>query len=492
MFGKPLIRHGLIFGGKTIDEVTAPPDLGITQGDVWSFTTELLAYPIENVTATASSSETVKGPENTVNGSGLDADGLLHGNVGQDAMWLSGRDGSQPTWIAYEFDNVYRLYDMWVWNSNESVESAIGFGARDVTIEYSVDGIDYTTLGTTHEFTRAPGNPDYAHNTTVDLGGIVARYIKLTINSNWGGVSNQYGLSEVRFNHIPTRAWMPDPGAGEDKAAVDIILGWRAGREAAMHDVYMSTDEQAVIDGTAPLVSAPDFGQCSAISDPGPLELGTTYYWRVDEVNDAEIPSTWRGEVWSFTTAESVVVDNFESYNNIDPPDSASNRIFDSWIDGFTDPTRNGAIAGNNLPPYAETRSDYVHGGTQAMPLSYNNNLKFSEATLTLTGGNDWTKHGIGELSLWFRGETANAAEPMYVALNGTGPVYHDNPTATQIDAYEKWTIPLQKFVDQGVDLAKVTSITIGFGTPGKTTAPGGAGQMYFDDILLYPAGSAP
>jgi hypothetical protein len=53
---------------------------------------------------------------------------------------------------------------------------------------------------------------------------------------------------------------------------------------------------------------------------------------------------------------------------------------------------------------------------------------------------------------------------------------------------WTEWTIDLSAaggFADQGVDLANVTSITIGFGTPGAATA-GGAGSMLFDDIRLY------
>ncbi|GAI04797.1 unnamed protein product, partial [marine sediment metagenome] len=73
----------------------------------------------------------------------------------------------------------------------------IGLGCKDVSVEYSVNGTDYTTLGTTHEFARAPGAPDYAHNTTVDFSGAAASYVRLTANSNWGGILNQYGLSEV-------------------------------------------------------------------------------------------------------------------------------------------------------------------------------------------------------------------------------------------------------------------------------------------------------
>ena len=127
----------------------------------------------------------------------------------------------QPTWIEYQFDKVYKLHEMLVWNQNQALESVIGYGFKDVTIEYSVDGVDYTTLGTTHEFARAPGAAGYAANTTVDLGGVIAKYVKLTVNSNWGGILAQYGLSEVRFFSIPVLAREPDPALGATDVGVD-------------------------------------------------------------------------------------------------------------------------------------------------------------------------------------------------------------------------------------------------------------------------------
>ncbi len=467
-----------------VDEVNGPPDYTVYEGDVWSFTTEPVAYPIENITATASSSDIEKGPENTVNGTGLDDSGLLHDKEG-DSMWLSSMMGPQPTWIEYEFDKVYKLHEMWVWNSNDSLEPAIGFGFRDVTIEYSVDGTDYTALGTTHEFARAPGLDNYAHNTIVDLSGAAAKYVRLTANSNWGGILNQYGLSELRFFYIPVLAREPDPDSeardvsiGTIEGPIDVILGFRAGREAASHDVYFSPDEQAVIDGTAPVatVTTTSYGPLS-------LDLGTTYYWRVDEVNDAETPTTWQGDLWDFRTQEYFVVDDFEDYNDY-PPD----EIWSTWIDGYGT-TTNGSTIGYPDPDflagehYVET--SIVHGGSQSMPFFYDNNFKYSEAAMTLSSQRDWTIRGVGVLSLWFYGDTSNAAERMYVALNGSATVYHDDPDAALINEWTEWTIDLQEFAAQGVNLANVNTISIGFGDKNNLQA-GGSGMVFFDDIRLY------
>jgi len=212
--------------------------------------------------------------------------------------------------------------------------------------------------------------------------------------------------------------------------------------------------------------------------DLGKLAWHSDYYWRVDAVYST---GTVKGLVWKFATADFITVDDFESYNDIDPPDPDSNRIFESWIDGFGT-TDNGALVGNEKPPYAE--QSVIHGGIQSMPYFYDNNLKTSEATLTLTYPRDWTAEGVTKLSLWFRGALDNSAERIYVALNGNAVVYNDDPAATQISGWTEWAIDLQAFADQGVNLANVNRITIGIGTKGSPAA-GGTGTMYFDDIRL-------
>jgi hypothetical protein len=259
------------------------------------------------------------------------------------------------------------------------------------------------------------------------------------------------------------------------------VLTWTPGEHAASHEVYFGTDEDAVRNATK---ASPEYKASKALDDerydPGQLAWDTTYYWRVDEVNDVNPDSPWAGSVWSFSTGDFLVVDDFESYNDVDPPDAASNRIFDLWIDGFGT-TDNGALVGNDLPPYAE--QSVVRGGAQSMPYLYDNTDKTSEATLTLVYPRDWTVEGVAKLSLWFRGDSGNAADRMFVALNGNAVVYHDDASATQITGWNEWVIDLQAFA--GVNLTNVNTITIGIGTKGSPGA-GGTGQMYFDDIRLY------
>ena len=182
-----------------IDEANALSDPAIVKGLVWSFTTAPLACPIENIVATASSAREGNSPENTINGSGLNA--YYEHSVHSDTMWFSEADGPQPTWIQYEFDAVYPLHAMLVWNFNSEHEYLLGHGLKEVTIEYSEDGIGWITFDNM-EFLQGASRDDYGYNTIVDFGGIVTKYVRLTAQSNWGG-SSQYGLSEVCFFYVP-------------------------------------------------------------------------------------------------------------------------------------------------------------------------------------------------------------------------------------------------------------------------------------------------
>jgi hypothetical protein len=217
--------------------------------------------------------------------------------------------------------------------------------------------------------------------------------------------------------------------------------------------------------------------------EPGQLDWDTTYYWRVDEVNDLNPDSPWIGSVWNFTTANFLIVDDFELYNDLNPDDPESNRIFNVWLDGFDNPAINGSVVGYANPPFTEQVN--VHSGNHSMPMSYDNAVGKSEATLTLTDQRDWTVSAVNTLTIWFRGDAANIAEPMYVALNDSAVVTHDNPDAALIPTWTAWNIDLKTFADQGVNLADVNTITLGLGNRNNPVA-GGTGMMYFDDIRLY------
>jgi len=451
--------------GKTyywrVDEVNAPPSSTVFKGEVWSFTVEPYAYPIKNVTATASSAQPGAGPEKTVDGSGLNS--ADQHSTELNHMWLSG--GAAPNWIQFAFDKAYKLSAMWVWNSNQIIETMIGFGLKSVKVEYSVDGSTWTELPGVPELAQATGLPTYVSNTTVNFGGVFAKYVKLTVLSAWGTVP-QVGLSEVRFFTVPVQARAPEPAAAATGVAVDTDLNWRPGREAASHNVYFSTDQQAVSDGTVAgqTVTGHSFS-------PASLQLGTTYYWRVDEVNEAAATKAWVGEIWSFTTEAYRTVEDFESYT-----DDEGSRIYETWADGYGT-TNNGSQVGYAQAPFAERT--IIHGGKQAMPLNYANTgaITVSEAVRTFDTPQDWTTNGVKSLSLYFQGAAGNGGQ-LYLKINNTKVSYNGGAGDIAKLAWIPWNIDLSTV---GGNLGNVTKLTIG------VEGAGAKGVVYIDDIRLYP-----
>ncbi|MGE5297085.1 MAG: discoidin domain-containing protein [Solirubrobacterales bacterium] len=403
-FNPDALEYGQTYYWR-IDEVNGAPDNTIFRGKVWSFTAEPFAYPIPDIIATASSAQTDMGPENTINGSGLNAQDQ-HG-VDLKTMWMT-TGLVKPDWIQYEFPQVYKVYDMLVWNSNQLIESFLGFGAKSVTIEYSVDGQTWTTLEGVPEFAKATCMETYEANTTVSFGGVMAKFVKLTINANWGGLAAQTGLSEVRFSYVPVQGFYPVPADGTTAVSVNTDLAWRPGREATSNKVYIGTDSAAVADGTA--AGATPTGHSYT---PGALDFGTTYYWKVDETGDS---GTYAGNVWSFVTEEYGVIDNFETYNDDDA------RIYDSWVDGLTNGA-SGSQVGYDESPFAE--KTIKHGGNQSMPLMYDNTASpyYSEAEYAFSPAKSLTSGAADTLAVYYRGKSSPAfAEGAgSILMNGLG-----------------------------------------------------------------------
>ena len=277
----------------------------------------------------------------------------------------------------------------------------------------------------------------------------------------------------------PFKARRPSPPDGGANVRQAPTLSWMAGYAAASHQAYFGTDADAVANATTGSPEdkgAKDLGD--EMLDPGQLEPGATYYWRIDEVNDLHPDSPWVGSVWCFTTADFLIVDDFETYTD---NDAAGEAIWQTWVDGFG-VADNGAQVGYLLQPYAEQA--IIHGGLQSMPLLYDNTqgVLNSEATLPL-GGMDLTQAGGTTLKLWYRGLAGNAAAPIYAALDNAR-IYHPDPATTEIEQWTALEIDLQEFAQLGANPASVNQMAVGVGD--GTPASEGTGTLYFDDIGVH------
>jgi hypothetical protein len=192
---------------------------------------------------------------------------------------------------------------------------------------------------------------------------------------------------------------------------INTVLSWKEAIFATSRDLWFGKA------GKMQKISPSPAGKTY---DPGTLELGKTYEWRVDEIG----PPTVTGYLWSFTTIPCLVVDDFEKYTNSEP-----NIIYKTWKDGLGyNPQGNGtgSKAGYRDPDYAEVT--IVHEGKQSLPVDYNNAKLpyYSEVDRTFDTPQDWTVYGVKALTLWLRGYpsvpagTFTGSDPYTMTASGT------------------------------------------------------------------------
>jgi len=103
---------------------------------------------------------------------------------------------------------------------------------------------------------------------------------------------------QIYYKDLGPKASNPNPSDGATGVDPNTVLSWSPGKNADSHDVYFGTDYGDVNDAN---IGSPEYMGNFDVNtfDPCGLELNTTYYWRIDEVNE---PNLWKGNVWSFTT----------------------------------------------------------------------------------------------------------------------------------------------------------------------------------------------
>jgi len=372
-----------------VDEFEA---LGTHKGDVWSFTT-------------AKAGGGIRGDYYK----GMNFDNFVLSRVDPliDFSWGDpggpgpevGDDTFSARWtgeVEAAFSETYTFYTstddgvrLWV-DGQQLVDAWVDQG----TTEYR--GTIDLIAGNTYSLVM-----EYYENT----GGAVAQL-------RWSSPSTPKDLVPQAALSLPVKASSPTPRGGAVDVRQTTNLSWGPGDSASFHEVYFGTDADAVVNADK---SSPEYRGIKGLGDEvynlDKLAWATTYYWRVDEVNSINPDSPWIGNLWSFTTADFLIVDDFEHY------DTGDFQIWFSWHDGlgYGTPGTADYFAGNGTGAAVgdETTASYteetiVHSGLQAMPVTYDNNkqgfARYSETELTLILSRDWTEEGVAELSLWFRG----------------------------------------------------------------------------------------
>lgn len=429
------------------------------------------AGPVQSTSASGTLSGLV--PAFTVDGTHLWGD--LHGNNSTGyGMWLSNLGGgggfahpapsgsTAPAWVWYDLAEVYPITEMWIWNYNQP--GALGRGLKDVTIEISTNNTEWTTVYT-GELAQATGEFLMPPTDKLFLGAQNFRYIVISADTNWGDPGPYFGLSEVRWYVSVPYATQPKPQNTEVIFNTTPILEWFEGSNATAvdgHDVYFGTNFQEVADAdtTSPVYKG---RQSVTTYDPGTLDYGQTYYWRIDELND---PDIWPGNVWTFSVSNYLVIDDFNAY-------AEPNDLTNNW-----DVLGGASIAISTKPAQSGN----------AMEFTYTNSAApyYSDVQKVFAENQDWLEGGVFKsLSISFAGRGNNSPEYLAVIVEDADGASHEvqydgDAADITLPDWREWKIPFTDFT--GVDFSRVKKLTLRVGDTVSQTN----GKIYIDDIRRY------
>jgi len=341
------------------------------------------------------------------------------------------------------------------------------------------------------------GQPEYSGTFNYNTGSttpdknlaIGARSVDSIMDDYFGGAIDDVRIYDraltdeeivelYEYEELPDiRVFNPNPDNEETGVEPNIILGWSSGIGVVWHDIYLGTDSNDVNSAIDPN-ALPGRGRQSANNyDPCGLELGKTYYWRVDAI-DSNSLYIEKGNLWWFKVTENILIDDFESYS-----DTADLKA--TWNDQ----------SGSGTNSIVSLETQLYREGTNAIGYSYDISTApyYSEICRTYSTAQDWTKGLARVLTLFFYGDLDNEAEQLYVTIEDD---YGTSATATydgdannlvqdQQEYWNTWNIELSKFSAGGVDLNNVKKIYIGLGDKSEPQA-GSSGIVYIDDIRLY------
>jgi hypothetical protein len=428
---------------------------------------------------------------------GMDANGVFPVRVAP-LQWLVGPPPSAASAVTLPMDH-------WV-DLAFSGRLADGAGEDIVVVETGQAGeqaLLFVTDGADREYllTRLEASNSQKQELSclgVDLAGVTLPFVPRAVRVvglDLGGQSPGFDLSNVvaRVSHQGgLQACYPNPVDGAVGVRLGAKLTWSPGSGAVRHVVYFGTaapQVQAAADDVRYMPPPPD---ANAFQPPA-LQLGRTYYWRVDEIRDQGsgvgdqgsgtlTPDPWPpipGEVWSFTVTDCLILDDFEAY------DLDENYLYETWqTRGRADVSIGQGIA---------------FSCDQSLLFHYNFDATWpSEVVRTFAEPQDWVRVGAGVLEFALRGTLGNAVKgQMYVVLSdGRSEQRAPYRGDLHVLADPQWhycRIALTDF--NSIDLTHVTSIALGLRCATTNLLEHGMGTIYVDDVALrsglcVPAGT--
>jgi len=206
-----------------------------------------------------------------------------------------------------------------------TLQSAVRDASAQYTLTTPFDSTDWTKVAVSYDHGLLTLWVDGAEKATV-MADFVDQEVSSHSNNATIGATNQDGFGNDAtdpidhfaglmddislYDHaLPVRiATRPTLAEGALQSSTPVDLGWTPGVHAASHDLYLGDNLDDVDAGTEGTFLA-SLGRDAVGVTVDNLLPETTYYWRVEEVNDADPNSPWKGQVWSFTLAPQTASD---------------------------------------------------------------------------------------------------------------------------------------------------------------------------------------
>ena len=277
-----------------------------------------------------------------------------------------------------------------------------------------------------------------------------------------------------RFSVEPGRAKHPVPGQFAAHVSPHTVLSWQTGDTAARHSVYLGTHPEALrrLAESVAEASVPVSG----------LELGQTYFWRVDEVYDTGVIP---GVSWSFAVADSLLVDDMEAYDML----SSGSRLADVWRDGRADSANGACVRVSDDGPGRAMLIRFAHGGESGAACS--------EVALHLHESQDWRLPPGCTLRMRVRGRPDNPPTRLSIVVTDTDSNSGHLTDVGSADAvscgdWRFWQAPLAACTSgSGIDLRRVSSLTLRLEPASGSHDRLSEGSLCVDDIRVMGDGEA-
>jgi hypothetical protein len=194
------------------------------------------------------------------------------------------------TWGSY-----FSIYDP----NAEPLDSLGAYDYGSISTEASAYDTYMTSISSGADLAKVLAEKTGDNKLTIVIKAVETGY---EVRSDWEDDVYMGNRGFLTFFSLTEKAYSPGPFNEASNVEANVTISWEAGLDATAHHIYFGTDYN-----TVEAAGDPNSGSGQGVQSLGnesytpgsPLDFGTTYFWRIDEVNAS---GTTKGDIWEFTT----------------------------------------------------------------------------------------------------------------------------------------------------------------------------------------------